>query len=286
MTAGRWPARRERPRRRGASRLDGGARPRPAAPGRPGFVAPLFRHDRIDQRRRRATSGRRRRSARALVVRRRRADGRPRPARPHLVFAARQRTVCLGRPRAWPRAQSIADRATTLMTLAAGVALAEADRARPPVSVSISSGRTICWCRGASSAASSPRVLAAPAARRTTVVARLRRQCAVRPRFRRSCATARRRSSRSSDAPSIALSCSPKRWRRSRSATRICSLGGSMLFSTRGERSRPAQPRRARRLDDATPEPRRGSTDGIDDSGALLVRPAIQVERIVSRQRS
>ena len=76
-------------------------------------------------------------------------------------------------------------------------------RARRPGCASISSGRTICR----SSRRKLGGILAEVVRRRRSVGhrrRRLRHQRAVRRRFRRSCAIARRRSSPSSDAPSIA----------------------------------------------------------------------------------
>ena len=170
-------------------------------------------------------------------------------------------------------------RATTLLTLAAGVALAEGIEQATGLRVDLK------WPNDLQVARRKLGGILAEASgagdRSDTVVVGYGinvRPTAFPPELRRSRDVAR---SRSSDAPSIAITCSPKRSPRCRAATRICSPAGSMLSSTRGAASR--RPRPARGSDGRpTPATWSGVTAGIDDRGALLVRTGDRIERIVS----
>ena len=110
-----------------------------------------FPTHRIDQRRRvgaRGVSGDR---EGAVVIADAQTAGRGRRGR-SVVFAAGQRPVRLGRADARHVRVPERDTRTTLLTLAAGVALAEGDRSGHRPCASTSSGRTICSSGGGSSA--------------------------------------------------------------------------------------------------------------------------------------
>ena len=201
----------------------------------------------------------------AVVIADAQTAGRGRRGR-HLVFAAGRRPLRLGGPRAGDAPASIAERATTLLTLAAGVALAEGDRARRPGFAPISSGRTICSSAGASSPASSPK---ASRHRRSTVQpsCSATASTSARRRFRRSCATARRRSNPSSGAPSIAPRSAPRRSPRSRARYDDLLDGAVRCYSRRLAPARARQPRRARRRGTTPTGAQAGITAGIDDHG-------------------
>ena len=201
---------------------------------------------------------------------RRRADRGPRTSGPRLVLAARQRPVRVDRAAAGSRGESV--RAPRLLTLAAGVALAEGDRSRHRAAAPTSSGRTICWWAGASwpgfwpkSAARATRDSSCSASASTCARRRIRRSSRDRATSLES-ELGRVRRSRGAAAP--------RRSPRSRGGTRDLLRRPVRCYPRRVARAVRRRPsRRARRWDDAAArDVVRSCTAGIDDHGALLVR--------------
>ena len=190
-----------------------------------------------------------------------------------LVFAAGSRPVCVGGPRRRRARAPIRDRATALLTLSAGVALAEGDRAAHRASRPPSSGRTIC-CVGRRKLAG---ILAegvvppsaAPSHRSCSATASTSAAAAFPPELSDRATSLESELGRPSRSRAMLLRRDARRARAT--ATTTCSTGGSMLFSTPGARGRPAAAGAARRRGRRRPV-RDRQTAGIDETGALLVR--------------
>ena len=152
-------------------------------------------------------------------------------------------------------------RATTLLTLAAGVALAEGDRGGDRAAASISSGRTICSSARRKLAGILAEASGRPPSRSSSATASTSRATAYPPELARPRDVARvgaRTRGRSR------ITCSSRRSPRSRAATTTCSTAGSMLFSTPGARRAPGASG-ARVTWTTTAGARSGVTAGIDD---------------------
>ena len=220
---------------------------------------------------------------------RRRADRRPRTAGPRRGFRRRAAGLYVSivlEPRA--RA-AIPSARVALLTLAAGVALAEADRTRRPGFAPRSSGRTICSWRAESWPAFSPKAfLAQPVGRRAAGrVGRAR----LRHQRRADCVSSgarrarRRRSKRSSGARSIA---------RALCAETLASLARALRGSA-GRTVRCYSRRVARRAPGSRGAPcAMGHAGGhahrasrpASTMGALLVRVGARTERLVAGEVS
>ena len=205
---------------------------------------------------------------------RRRRSPTPRPpaadgSGPRVVFAAGQRPVRVGRADAAHALGSPSDTATTLVTLAAGVALAEAIE-----SGHRSSRRSQMAQRSARRAPEAAEASWPEAGRTASAVDRASATAStsVRRRFRPSSPAARRRSNRSWAARSIARTCSPRRSRRSRGRYDDLLDGrfDAILDAWRAARRAP----RGAACTWTTPAgtQQAASPAGIDDRGALLVR--------------
>ena len=190
------------------------------------------------------------------------------------------------------RASQEPDRALALLTLAAGVALADAVYRTTGLAPDIKWPNDLLIGRRklagilAEGITSGPEVRLKPDA--TLVDARVTRvvpgntgSMSHRRRIRRSWAIAPRRWNPSSDVGSIARRSAPKRWRRWRRGTTTCSPAGSMLFSTRG--MLPALRAAAARVQWETPEgSQSGTTAGVDDRGRCSCAWARALVRLVA----
>ena len=172
-------------------------------------------------------------------------------------------------------------RATTLLTLAAGVAhrgRRSSEAARPSRRSQVAERPS--GVAAASSAGSSPESSGAGDRSRHRR-RRLRHQRPVDGVSARSCAIGRRRWRRSWDARSIAIICSPRRWRRCRGRYDDLLAGrfDAILDAWRRRAPGAAGARVTWTTNAGTAS---GVTAGIDDLGALLVRVDDRVERIIS----
>ena len=230
-------------------------RPRVGAPRRAVSARSFFFDRRIDQRRRGGARGVGTCEG-AVVIADEQTAGRGRRGR-DVVFAAGQRALRVGRADAGARDRD-RDRAATLVTLAAGVALAEAVEAATGLRVDLKWPNDLYVARrklagilaeGRRRPSGAPVVVfgyginvgadgVSAGAGRSRDVARNRARTSGRSRAR----------------------CSSRRSRRWRGATTTCSTAGSMLFSTRGARARRAA--RGARVSWTTPAGRALGRDG------------------------